>query len=400
MTLLPENFCVAPFLQLTTHPTGSFSPCPYLGGTVWKNYYPTILERWRSADLEALREDFVNNKQNPICSRCWHEEKNNKQSLRKRLWDPVNKTSDYSTINNSNIVEDLTQGLDDKKYLAGMKMLTIKNGNVCNAKCRVCHPGDSSRWAVEDAARLQKVTGKTYYNIGQVEKNWTDEQIQEIIDLSPTLDRLELFGGEPLYNKKVIGLLNQLAESGESKHIVIYINTNGSVDLSTQAPCIVHFKEVEIGVSIDDIGPRFNYQRHGLEYDQVIENVRRWQTFFNQHGTKYYIDSITTVNAFNVWNLPAIKQAVKELLPQAPFWNLLVQPEHLFIKNLPDEFKDEVIQKLSQDPDEFADLINVIRQPRDDAEWQKFKTIAAGLDSIRKENTSETFPELAKYLLQ
>jgi MoaA/NifB/PqqE/SkfB family radical SAM enzyme len=400
MSLLPEKFCVAPFLQLTTHPSGSFSPCPYLGGTSWKKYYPTILERWHSDDLEALREDFVNNRQNSICNRCWHEEKNNKQSLRLRLWDPVNQTSDYSTINNTNVVEDLVHGLADKKYLNGIKMLTIKNGNLCNAKCRVCHPGDSSRWAIEDAAKLQQITGNTYYNIMQVEKNWTDEQIQEIINLSPTLERLELFGGEPLYNKKVIYLLNHLVESGESQHIVIYINTNGSVDLSSQVPCLIHFKEVEIGVSIDDIGDRFNYQRHGLDYDQVISNIRRWQIFFNAQNTKYYIDSITTVNAFNVWNLPAIKQAVKELLPQAPFWNLLVEPKHLFIKNLPDEFKHEVVEKLSQDLDEFSDLINVIQQPRDDAEWQKFKEITNGLDLIRKENAANIFPELAKYLLQ
>ena len=81
MTTLPENFCVAPFLQLTTHPSGSFSPCPYLGGTTWKGQYSSIMDAWLSQDLELLRTDFLQNQKSSICKRCWHEEKNNKKKV-------------------------------------------------------------------------------------------------------------------------------------------------------------------------------------------------------------------------------------------------------------------------------------------------------------------------------
>ena len=153
MSDVPPNFCVAPFLQLTTHPTKSFSPCPYLGGTTWAQDYGTIQQRWASADLESLRYQFLNNQRPDMCQRCWHEEDNNKQSLRLRLYNSQTKTSDYSVINNSTIVQEMIEGLAQKEYLKGPKILTIKNGNVCNAKCRVCHPGDSSRW-VEDANKF------------------------------------------------------------------------------------------------------------------------------------------------------------------------------------------------------------------------------------------------------
>ena len=106
---LPKNFCIAPFTQITTHPNGSFSPCPYLGGTVWSQQYPTITERFQGQDLENLRLQFLSNQQSPVCERCWHEERNNKKSLRLRLYDPVNQTSDYSVINNSLVIEDLAQ---------------------------------------------------------------------------------------------------------------------------------------------------------------------------------------------------------------------------------------------------------------------------------------------------
>lgn len=398
MNCLPENFCVAPFIQLTTHPTGSFSPCPYLGGTVWKKQYPNIIEQWRSEDLEQLRNDFVNNKQNPICNRCWHEEKHGKRSLRKRLYDPQSGNSDYEVINQNLLIDQLVDGLTEKKYLADIKILTIKNGNLCNAKCRICHPGDSSRWAIEDTNKLKQITGKTFYSIDQPERNWTDRQIEEIFSLTQNLSRLELFGGEPFYNKKVMALLNQMVDSGRAKNISLYVNTNGSVDFTQKNECLAYFREVEIGVSLDDLNDRFNYQRHGLNYDTVINNIRTWQKFFESHGTKYFIDSITTVSAFNIWHLPEIKKAVTQILPQAPYWNLLVNPDFLSVKNLPLEFKQEVVAKLNQDPAEFSDLINVIQQPQDTEAWAKFQTVTQGLDHIRKENIKLIFPELARHL--
>jgi MoaA/NifB/PqqE/SkfB family radical SAM enzyme len=396
MTDLPNNFCVASFLQLTTHPTGSFSPCPYLGGTTWKGQYSSIIEAWQSNDLESLRNQFLDGQQPKICNRCWHEEKNNKKSLRLRLYDPVNKTSDFSIINNSNIVQEMIDGIEEKQYLQGPKILTIKNGNVCNAKCRSCHPADSSRWS-EDTEKLKIKIGKEYYAIGQGEKNWSASQLDEIFELSKSFKRLELFGGEPLYNKKVQQLLDRIVESGHSKNINLYINTNCSVDLIERIPNVKEFKEIEIGVSLDGVGPHFEYLRHGLNYQDAVNNIRKWQKYFEQHNVKYYIDSISTVSVFNILYLPELKRAVMEILPQSPFWNLLINPDYLFIKNMPDLLKAQAIKVLEADS-EFEELINVIQQPADVNAWDKFLEITPALDNIRGEDFRKTFPELAKFI--
>jgi MoaA/NifB/PqqE/SkfB family radical SAM enzyme len=391
---LPDNFCIAPFIQVTTHPNGSFSPCPYLGGTTWSKQYSTISEIFQGHDLENLRSQFLSNQKSSTCNRCWDEETNNKKSLRLRIYDPVNKTSDFSVVNNSSIVADLAQGLPEKKYLKDLKILTIKNGNVCNAKCRVCHPGDSSRWAVEDAVKLKQLLGKEIYNTNSVERNWSDQQCDEIFEISKTLVRLELFGGEPLYNKKVLRLLDKIVEAGHSTNINLYINTNGSVDLVKQVPQIAKFKEVEIGVSLDDIGARFNYQRHGLDYDQVIANVKSWRAHFAKSKTPLFIDSITTVNAYNIWYLPEIKKSVQGILNQSPFWNLLVWPDHLSIKNMPNKIKEKIIKKLESDS-EFKEIINVLMQPEDPGAWSKFIQVKDALDTIRGESFQQVFPEFA-----
>ena len=396
MKELPENFCVAPFIQCTTHPSTSFSPCPYLGGTTWKASGNSILEQWRSGEIEQLRQDFIDNVKSPVCNRCWREEENNKKSLRQRLLDPVNSTSDYSFIEPETYVNKLIDKVNSKDYLSGPEVLTIKNGNICNAKCRTCHPGSSNRW-VADSIKLKKLIGKEYYPIDK-ETNWSDEQLEEIFNMAPGLKRLELFGGEPMYNKKVIKLLEQLVETGHSSHIILYINTNGSVNIVDKIHNIKQFQEVEIGVSIDGIDNHFEYTRHGLKYNVVKKNIADWKKYFEEHNVTYYIDCICTVGVLNIFYLPEIKAAILNILPLSPYWNLLVDPAYFFIKNMPDSAKAAVIEKLSLDIDEFQDLINVIQQPSDPAEWEKFLEVTGALDQIRKESFQKTFPEFARLI--
>jgi hypothetical protein len=56
--------------------------------------------------------------------------------------------------------------------------------------------------------------GKKFYKIGIREINWSDNQISQIRSMAPKLMRLELFGGESLFNKKILKLaLNEKKEN-------------------------------------------------------------------------------------------------------------------------------------------------------------------------------------------
>ena len=159
----------------------------------------------------------------------------------------------------------------------------------------------------------------------------------------------------------------------------------------------MQFKELEIGVSIDGVEDQFEYIRHGVEYATVQKNVKSWQEKLTAAGMRFFIDSITTVSIHNVYYLPEIKQAVMNMLPLSPFWNLLINPPHLFIANMPDRVKTAVIAKLSKDP-EFNDIVSIISQPSDLSKWQEFLEITSALDQIRSENFNSTFLEFAKIL--
>lgn len=395
----PKHFCVAPFVQITTHPSRSFSPCPYLGGTTWSKRYPSIAQSWNSEELEALRHDFLNNHQSPICGRCWDEESYGKRSLRLRLLDPETLQSDYKILQDSAVVESMLESVKDGSYREGPRLLSIKNGNVCNAKCRTCHPGDSSRW-IPDAKKLFEITQQdTTYKINVREVNWDEGQIEEIFALSKNLIRLELFGGEPTYNKKVIALLNRMVEAGTSNNISLYINTNGSVNIIDKIPGLHQFKEIDIGISIDGVGDQFEYIRHGVKYSQVVSNVQQWQQYFTQHNIPSTITSITTVDILNVYYLPEIKKAVVDLLGTEPFWNLLVDPDFLCVRTLPQKVKDIVMQHLEHD-ESFAEIVTLLKQPYAPRSWAQFLQMTNALDSIRGENFAKTFPEFYSIIQQ
>lgn len=285
----------------------------------------------------------------------------------------------------------MLESIQDGSYHRGPKLLSIKNGNVCNAKCRTCHPGDSSRW-IADAKKLFSMTQQATYKINVKEVNWDDSQIEEIFALTKNLTRLELFGGEPTYNKKVIAILNRMVESGTSKNISLYINTNGSVNIIEKIPGLYQFKEIDVGISIDGTGDQFEYIRHGVKYSQLVSNVQQWQQYFETHNIPSTITSITTVGILNVYYLREIKKAVVDLLGTEPFWNLLIEPDFLCIKTLPQKVKDKVIEQLEHDKS-FEQIVTMLKQPYAPRSWAQFLQMTDALDSIRGESFAEIFPE-------
>jgi MoaA/NifB/PqqE/SkfB family radical SAM enzyme len=404
---LPKNFCVAPFIQITTHPSGSFSPCPYLGGTTWNDDSGSILAKWQSQDIESLRKSFLTDQKSPICQRCWNEENSNKRSLRLRMLDPTSMHSDYGLLQDTDRLHDILESIQDGSYIKSPKIISIKNGNVCNAKCRSCHPEDSTPW-IQDVKKLHQINGtkdfsftrKNSYKLDVKEINWMDHQIEDLRSLMQDTWRLELFGGEPFYNKKVRRLLENIINDGHSEHISLYINTNGSVDFTAMIPEIYRFHDIDIGVSIDAIPQHFSYVRHPLEFDSIERNIKSWIEYFEKQGTPFKIQSISTVSLLNIFYLPELRLVIQDLLGQSPFWNILAFPRRLNVQTLPSAMKDIVTAKLIQHQG-FDDIVHFMNaKESDDKDLADFFQIRDDLDSIRHESFADTFGEFAGILNQ
>ena len=374
-----DNFCIAPFIQLQISKNGETGPCPYTANVWDLNKHKTIKEKWNSTELENFRSDFLTNKQNPVCKRCWRDEDNGKKSLRQRL-------NNVGIKNNNNIREKNLQNkiflryiekIDYKKY---PKILTLIPGNECNLACVTCSSSFSSKWNSELKTMPEN-------NIIVKNSNWnmTEEEYQDIVDNSEHLQKIELFGGEPFYNKKNRKLLiEKIIKKGTSKNITLYFNTNGTFfDKEYLHSLTKNFKKLEIRVSIDGINEQFEYMRYGAKYHDVIENAKKFSALENSD-----FEVICTVSSYNFLYLDEY-DAEFQKYNWSVFYNIVMSPARIMLFNIPDIVKKDI--KLSP---KFKDIENHINSQNYDMKaWEEFVDYTKLIDQNRGLDMGKLFPK-------
>lgn len=382
-----NNFCIAPFTQLTFGPTGVYSPCPEIGGRAWKDPSASPIAMWTSDEFNALRTSFSNNEKNPICNRCWNQEEHKNQSLRKRLLVKPGKG-------------DMREFLDGG-YLQGPKQFNIIVGDKCNLRCRICRASSSVTYNIE-GMHYEKVTGKkSIYTSGHKKPvEFGDTQIDELFRLSGNVERIEFYGGEPLLDEPMLNLLDKLVEVERSKNITLFYNTNGTVmPTPRQFELWNKFKSIEFNFSIDDIGHRFTYNRYPGKWQDVLDTV----TALKQYSWQVPVQllSICTVGNLNIYYLPEILDEVDRLGLKC-FINHVHGPEYYDVKHLPCQIKTAIIDKLKTytDQSRLQFILNMLGSAENLMHWNEFKFWTKQKDAYRKENFADMCPEYYKVIHQ
>lgn len=381
------NRCIAPFTQLTIDPVGNTSPCPYLGGMTWQfDKDSTVQERWTGAEFEDLRKSHINNERDERCQRCWNEEDAGKQSLRKRLY------TDFALD-----IGQIDQSIEDKTYLKGPITLTMKNGNVCNLQCRSCGPKDSMAWLPEAKHYIEKYPndlGGTWFEKERFKKNWNQTQLEDMSTWNHNLQRLELYGGEPLYNKKVLEHLQSM-DPDTAKNITLYFNTNANhIPSQEWKDAMSKFKKVEFMLSLDGVEDQFEYIRHPGKWRNVLM-MRAWLKL-NSKWLNISHGIITTVSIMNVYYLPEILDLFEDSWAEYVFLNIVELPTHFCIKNLPDPVKIKVANKLlnSKHKHKLIEIVNFMNaEPCNEIIWTRYLNWTQRIDDYRQQSFQTTFPE-------
>jgi len=366
---LPNNFCVAPFIQLQTS-KDTCGPCPYQPN-MW-NVKGDIKDKWNSKELGNLRNSFLNNQKDTQCNRCWKEEDAGKESLRLRL------RKFRGSANTDKAFEKFIELEQYKKY---PRILTLIPGNECNLACASCSGTYSSKWNSLTSADSYGTFQKTMGNW-----NLSDEQYKDIVDNSTSLQKIELFGGEPFLNKKnKLKLIQKLVDKGTAKDIVLYFNTNGTVyDPSYMEYLSNNFKYIEIRQSIDGLHKEFEYLRYGANFDDVIKNAEKFASLPNCN-----FEVICTVSIFNVLTLVEFDEFMFRK-QWSVFYNIASWPDYLFLHNLPEQVKSKI--KL---PYKFRDIEKYINlESCETNSWKGFVEYTKILDKNRNLSFKNTFPAL------
>jgi len=396
MNLPYDQFCVLPWISLEASPIGTVRPCCLADdeildndGNKFKLGQADFLDIQNSNHMQQLREDFLAGEKPQTCRKCWNEERSGRTSKRMHTLDR------------------LKHMLKDEQWTADAKplmFLDLKLGNICNLKCRICGSWSSSQFAGEEISFLPREEQKSSHAYQMLRAGaWPKENEHfwsQIDSVLTDIRYIEFTGGEPFMIDQHFDMLQGIVDRGIAGQVEIHYNTNGTLFPDRGPDIWRHFKTVEIAFSVDDIGPRFEYQRSNASWGTVKENINRFR-IMREHMPNLQLQCCTTVNVFNVRYLDEVALWIASQKFDFVYWNMMHDAWYFSIATLPDSAKTQIIAHLEsvsiplQYQEEFARIIDFMRNGAStDGFMTKMKI--ADLDRKRNQNLRTVAPEFAQ----
>ena len=397
--ILPTTMCVNPWARLEIKPDGFIKPCCVYStdltdesGHEFNITTHSIKEIYFSKELTDLREQFLRGERPAKCFTCWNNENAGVTSIRQHSQWELN--SDIYNIDWQSPTQD------------NLKSIALALGNVCNLKCRICNPESSSSIAAEQIKQipLQDRKSSQLYAL-QKDKSWVKQDLNfwdEYYSLAPSLSEMRFTGGEPMMINKHFDLVKSIANSGESKHIILRYTTNGTIFPEHIVDHWQQYQQVEVSFSLDDIGSRLEYQRYGVIWETLKENIVQYQRLKNQMNLVTKVNC--TVSIMNILYLPEICEWFDKIDIDHVRLNLLYFPQELTVLNMPMAVKNHVVSMLSNATfsnnvdDQVKSIVNAIRLSKHNNDPEQFTRKIKQVDQLRNQKFSDSHPEMAQLM--
>jgi sulfatase maturation enzyme AslB (radical SAM superfamily) len=416
-----STFCMHPFTGLATREDGAIKVCcrSHPIGDINKQ---TLEEIWNGDAMKLVRYQVLNNGRPDVCAPCFNLEDQGVESLRQRH---IKGEIPESRINlYPNAMKNLQQ---DKSMTFEIPTMELKLNNLCNLKCRMCHPGDSTSWNDWDEIKdFYKNEGHMIFRMVE-ENNLSKKPMLDSFENNPNwwdsleknlkhFRRVEFAGGEPLMDPQHYKILDKLMPYG--KNIEIKYATNLTT-LGIKGKRNIHeywpnFKSIAVNVSIDGIGDVYEYIRGNSNWNELIRNVKEIQKISN-------INRIVGAVAVQVSNVLILDQMIEYFLDDLGivfYTNMVNHPNVLSAQVLPEELKELAIQRLKtvatkvntfklvkQHPmllnltlGQINGVINFLSATDQSHLWQDCLEFNRRLDVTRKQSFTGTTPEFKPYV--
>ena len=372
-------FCFAPWSNVDISPVGDISPCcKFLTGKYNQkfNIDKHTIEQYRNSDfLQLVQQQFETGQWPAGCTRCQIEEENNIES--KRQLDFARWQQHYSDYN-----------LKQDSFITA----SIAFGNTCNLTCITCTPYNSSRWRRE----YQTVYFKDIKNF----HFYKDSFVKDFVESAPHVIHIDIAGGEPFLSgiREQKELLQYCITTNQASNITLHYTTNVTVWPDSEWwELWQHFKEIDMQLSIDGIGQRYNYIRYPADWEELQLNLQKYlgcQTLPN-----FRLSVSHTVSAYNIYYLDEFFAWCYSTGLPTPWLGRVHTPAHMRPAVWCKDSRKLIVDKLktSQYP-EVQTWAGLIENTNDSEHLQDFKRYLHEHDNYRDINFKQTFPELGKYV--
>jgi MoaA/NifB/PqqE/SkfB family radical SAM enzyme len=416
-----KTFCLHPFTGLATREDGAVKICCRSQPIGWIQEQ-SIEDIWNGDAMLEVRRQVLCGERPEVCNPCFDLEDQGVESLRQRH---VNGVIPEARVNlYPNALDALR---DDYTMPFEFPTMEIKLNNLCNLKCRMCNPLDSTSWQDWDEVKpfyekennylvptVAKLVRRPGQYIGPFDN--TDNWWASFEKLLPHFRRVEFAGGEPLMDPQHYKILDMLKPYGQNIELKYATNgtTTGIKGDRTIHDYWPHFRSVAVNVSIDGIHSVYDYIRSGSSFATVEENVKIFQSFPNVSR----VVGAFTAQAGNILQAAeCIDYFINEM--NIVFYSHRVSyPNCLSAQVLPQELKELAIERLKNveqrlftfeaiqqnsllekvTRQQIKDNINYLQAKDQYRLWGDFVEFNRKLDTTRNQSLLDVVPEFKSYV--
>lgn len=336
------TFCPAPFMHQSMKVDGAIKACCRSLPRITTIRKTTLEEAWNHPELRQIRIDMLENVENNRCKICYDQEKVGVKSLRNILNTDKQKLEDANhALNHMN---------DDGTVNVLPTWIELKLSNLCNLKCRMCGPVDSTQWFSDykSVKHLYAEHHQDFIKNQGVEStpliDALDQNFYQKLDrLLSNVNRISFAGGEPLFDDNHYQVLKSVLQ--RAHEITLSYSTNLTV-LNTKKHDVFKFwkkfKQILVIISVDGYPELNNYIRTNSHRYDIEKNIRMIQAHSNIH-----VAVKPTFQALNIMYLPeiiewALSQGINDV-----GYHFVNTPDFMDCRIWTGEARDEIVEKLT-----------------------------------------------------
>jgi MoaA/NifB/PqqE/SkfB family radical SAM enzyme len=310
----------------------------------------TIEEVWNSEQMKQTRLQMLAGDKPASCLKCYQEEHNGIVS--KRQWETV------VWKERINIEEIVAKTSPDGALPVDIPYFDLRLGNMCQLKCVMCSPHDSSAWIKEWKIQYPKYKTIELKQDQQwdIDFDYTWYQkgvfLESMRSQAHNIKELYFAGGEPLLIPEHYKILEFMIESGAASGCILRYNSNGLELPEKLFELWKHFKQVKFNFSVDAVGARNDYIRYPSKWADVVANLKR----LDDTPDNIVVNIACAVQLLNVLYVPELvhwKNSMNFKKINLPPYgagligtHLVYLPSYLNVRVLPKHLKDKVSESV------------------------------------------------------
>jgi sulfatase maturation enzyme AslB (radical SAM superfamily) len=414
----PDSFCVAPWSEIRINPDGGMNFC-HAADSMFISHQDniakiTVDQYFSDADaVISTRRDLKQGHLIDRCHRCYKNEKTGSISFRQR------RNLQAAIFPGNDFLPSVSEAWPRLAEWHQPRFYHISLSNLCNMACMMCSPQWSSLLTqTQHRAGVLEINTPVLRDWTQNDKIWNDF-VQHLLG-NKEIVCLHFMGGEPMYHKRFWQLLDLLIANDHCDFSLTFV-TNGSIYNPDMIAKLKKFRSVAIEISIESLDSSNDYVRYPSHYRNIQENIKQYLDQRSQDLDVVLRSVPQLLSAANYDRLLEFARQNRVIIDS----NVLHSPSFLALNVLPEQIRQDVIQRLSRfvqhkdtsikdlnirdstDLDRcisvhaqmVIDLIN-IPCPDREAQWSELVQYCRKMDKVRKMDVTQMIPDLADYFIQ